>query len=209
MGARYCNWLHNGKATNREAFENGAYDTSTFTTNANTTINDQRTHSPEARFWIPTLDEAIKASYYDPNRHGEGKEGYWLYPGRSDEQPYSEFPWNGGETNGGTWAGDDLRFMDVGSYPTVQSPWGLLDTSGGLGEYTEGIAQNRSRLSLGSRRYDQFPEDFDLLAAHFRFTNVNGHFGGFRMASSVPGTSTIVSLFTVLFLVRSPSRRVR
>src|SRR5690606_2002585 len=29
--ARYVNWLHNGKGAEREAFESGVYDTSTFT----------------------------------------------------------------------------------------------------------------------------------------------------------------------------------
>lgn len=115
MAARYCNWPTNGKRPERDAFENGAYDTSTFTTNSAGTFNDQRTHTPGASFWIPTVDEWIKAAYYDPNRYGNGVEGYWLYNNQSNTAPIYNAPWNGGESNGGIWEGDDWRYYDVAS----------------------------------------------------------------------------------------------
>lgn len=70
--ARYCNWLHNGKVNEPWAFEDGAYDTSTFGTNPDGTITDQPRHHPDAKFWIPTHDEWVKAAYYDPHRYGKG-----------------------------------------------------------------------------------------------------------------------------------------
>lgn len=82
--AQYCNWLHNEKATTLEAIGNGAYDASTFVTNPNGTFGDQWTHNPGAKFWIPTLDEWIKAVHYDPARNGPGQGGWWLYPHGSD-----------------------------------------------------------------------------------------------------------------------------
>lgn len=48
--ARYVNWLHNDKRPEREAFEQGVYDTSTFTQNPDGSYNDQLTRSPGARF---------------------------------------------------------------------------------------------------------------------------------------------------------------
>ena len=77
--AKFSNWLHNDKASSIAALQDGAYDTSTFTTNPNQTFNDQLTHHPVAKFWIPTLDEWIKAAHYDPNRYGPGEGGYWEY----------------------------------------------------------------------------------------------------------------------------------
>ncbi len=129
--ARYCNWLHNGKAGDQWAFEDGAYDTSTFGTNPDGTITDQPTRHPDARFWIPTQDEWVKAAHYDPNRYGEGLEGYWLYPDAGQEPLISGYPWEGGETDAGIEIKPGYTYLDVGSYPDVRSPWGLLDLSGG------------------------------------------------------------------------------
>lgn len=52
--ARWCNWLHNDRADRADAFETGAYDTSTFVTTPAGIALDQLTRSPSARFWIPS-----------------------------------------------------------------------------------------------------------------------------------------------------------
>jgi formylglycine-generating enzyme required for sulfatase activity len=135
--ARYCNWLHNDKAPGQWAFETGVYDTSTFTFNDDGSANHQRTRSPGARYWIPTFDEWVKAAYYDPDRYGDGIEGYWHYGNGSDTRPIGALaPDEGGEQNAGDIG--DFRFpFDVGSFAPVQSPWGLMDVSGGVEEWTE------------------------------------------------------------------------
>lgn len=79
--AVYCNWLHNGKSSDPSAFASGAYDISTFRDNGEIYL-DQAEHSPGALYWIPTLDERMKATHYDPNKDGDG--GWWLYPNGSD-----------------------------------------------------------------------------------------------------------------------------
>ncbi|NUQ51784.1 MAG: SUMF1/EgtB/PvdO family nonheme iron enzyme [Phycisphaerales bacterium] len=188
MAARYCNWLQNGKRPERDAFENGAYDTSTFTTNSDGTFNDQRTHTAGASFWIPTVDEWIKAAYYDPNRYGDGVEGYWLYNNQSNAAPIYNAPWNGGESNGGTWEGDDLRYFDVASYPHTKSTWALYDLSGGVMEYTEGMLRAEARGAYGSDRYQQFPEYSDLIADYHLNASPDVAFAGFRIASVVPSS---------------------
>lgn len=80
VSAMYCNWLHNGKQNTLESLQSGAYDVSTFHTNPDGTFTDQITRSPGATFWIPSLDEWIKAVHYDPNRYGPGKGGWWESP---------------------------------------------------------------------------------------------------------------------------------
>ncbi len=117
FAARFCNWLHNDQSLTQGAFESGAYDTSTFTTNPDGTINDQAVRSPGARFWIPSENEWIKATYYDPNRYGPGQDGYWLQPAGHTEPLISGDPDQGGETSAGT----TLFAIPVGLYATRMS----------------------------------------------------------------------------------------
>ena len=59
--AMFCNWLHNGKSSALSAIEHGAYDASTWGDDGRW-FTDDPTHLPGARFWIPTLDEALQAT---------------------------------------------------------------------------------------------------------------------------------------------------
>ena len=140
QAARFCNWLHNGKINEEWAFLSGVYDTSTFTQNEDGSFNDDYTVLPGARYWIPNLDEYLKATYYDPNRWDTARGGWWEMPNGSNEMPRAGFAdsvgvRDGPETNAGlgspfTWWG----LLSSGFYPQAQSPWGLLDTSGGVEE---------------------------------------------------------------------------
>lgn len=166
--AMYCNWLHNDRAVTREAFMGGAYDVSTFGYVNGNHFTDQLTHTPGARFWIPTMDQVMASQHYDPNRHGPGQGGYWEYNITQDTRPTYGAPgsivngrvaqanssWLGpGDTPGGPWS------TPLGSYWDVaQSPWGLLDTAGGAGEWLETSIDlgggNRVRLFHGSAAAD-------------------------------------------------------
>lgn len=205
MAARYCNWLQNGKVAEQWAFETGAYDTSTFGRNPDGTFTDQLTHNADAQFWIPTYDEWVKALYYDPNKYGQGQEGYWAYPHANDSEPISGLPQDGGETNAGILWSEELMFMDVGSYPDVQSPWGLLDGSGGQREWSETAFDAYSRIMDGSRfgMGNAFPY-YDLLD-FWGFVDPDAHFG-FRVASQVPSPASVLLLTCPFNLCR---RRVR
>ena len=186
--ARYCNWLHNGQVNEEWAFEDGAYDASTFYQDDQGNWHDQRAHHPGARYWIPTLSEWVKGAYYDPDRYGPGQEGYWTYPDGGEDILISGYPIDGGETNAGI-TGLEMMDMDVGSYPHVQSPWGLLDASGGAREWTEtaGTSQPLTRYTKGSRA--GWPPDFywidDLIDSIGPAIPANGG-GGIRLASPVP-----------------------
>lgn len=138
--AMLCNWLHNGKSSDLSAIEDGAYDTSTFTRNSDGSFNDQLTRHPDARYWIPTLDEWEKAAHYDPNRYGDGLGGWWEYPNASDSALISGSPGEGQTSAGLREAGRDIP---LGAYSDVQSPWGLFDVSGGTMEWTEESTSDR------------------------------------------------------------------
>ncbi|MCC6428067.1 MAG: SUMF1/EgtB/PvdO family nonheme iron enzyme [Phycisphaerales bacterium] len=160
MAARFCNWLHNGKSSEASAFESGVYDTSTFGKDENNFYTDQSSPSPGAKYWMPSWDEWVKAAYYDPRKGGENSPGYWSFPVSSDIAPVSGLPEENGQTNAGSYFWDEqYGFLDVGSYPTVQSPWGLLDASGSLSEWTGSWASsegNFTRKVSGSSLFDQY-----------------------------------------------------
>ncbi len=192
MAARYCNWLHNHKEQTKEAFAKGAYDTSTFTVNLDGTYNDQPTRSPGARYWIPSLDEWLKGVYYDRTlNHGHG--GWWWHPGSSDEPLEAGFPWEHGQTNGSLFTGPPppIEAIEAGAYPWIQSPWGLLDASGGMREWTEefGNSNHSWRITKGSSFFsDGFSYQWEdgiltVLSAVAWHTAMEG----VRLASAVPG----------------------
>ncbi|MEM6733501.1 MAG: SUMF1/EgtB/PvdO family nonheme iron enzyme [Myxococcota bacterium] len=136
--ALFVNWLHNDKKPVPESFQSGAYDISTFGSLGGGQFSDQSTRSPGARYWIPSHDEWLKAAHWDPNKEGPGEGGWWLYSDGSDTQPEPGLPGEG-ETSAGLDVGDFTAFsVPLKSYPETQSPWGLLDLSGGAPEWTEG-----------------------------------------------------------------------
>jgi formylglycine-generating enzyme required for sulfatase activity len=196
FAARFCNWLHHNKAGNREAFENGAYDASTFVGSVETGWPIPADRSPGARYWLPTLDEWTKAVYYDPNRYGPGQEGYWKRPNGQDRPLIPGFPEEGGQTSAGIPLppdGSPPRPIPVGAYPDVQSPWGLLDASGTVGEWMgDGPNQINYRYGKGSLAFLPYDNDrsdkIDTLGAGL------AHLGGagFRVASIVPAPSVFV-----------------
>ncbi len=185
MAARFTNWLSNGKSNDASAFENGAYDTSTFGRNPDATFTDQLEHTPGAAFWIPTYDEWVKGMHYDPNRYGQGEEGYWRYPHSSDSEPLSGLPDDGGETNAGLTWGQDGWFMDAGSYPDVQSPWGLLDGSGGAREWTETAFDSMYRFIDGSEFGEGNGFQVRDLIEQWSIAFPEGYYG-FRIAGVIP-----------------------
>lgn len=152
--AMFANWLHNGQGAGIEAFQNGAYDISTFRPMpGDLAPRGQETHNTGARFWIPTTDELLKAGFWDPNRYGEDEGGWWEQPNASDTQLIPGRPELGGQTNGGSeteWPAGQERPIESGLYPDVQSPWGLIDVSGGAAEWTENLYRPTNLLS--SRR---------------------------------------------------------
>ncbi len=139
MAAIYCNWLHNDKALTRDAFLTGAYNVSTFgyTGPNGDQFTDQAARSPGARYFIPTWDEWLKATHFDPNRFGQGQPGWWSFANmRETVTPIGlPPPFGTGEAN----AGSGSAGIPLGSYVNIMSPWGLYDTAGGMSEWTESI----------------------------------------------------------------------
>jgi formylglycine-generating enzyme required for sulfatase activity len=221
--AIYCNWLHHGKSLDRSAFLSGAYEVSTFAYIGDTSMfTDQLTRSPGARYWIPSLDEWVKAAHYDPSKqNSDGTTGgYWRY-GNSSDSPFVLGPpgvlVNGVPATANTgWRSDQFPGYDpfsvpLGAYANVASPWGLLDVAGGTSEWTEDWAQApdesfpRWRMLEGSSRYyGSFSGDrVDRSHAGRDPTDFNEE-NGFRIAASVPapGVSLGIALLGCTLLRR-------
>jgi len=208
--ARYVNWLHNGQGTDLEDFETGVYDTSTFGIDPVTgQRTDQIARSPGATFFLPTIHEWTKAAHYDPDRYGPGQEGYWLYPGASDDPLVGGPPGtSGAETSAGiAFDHPEYRRLDVGLYPDVTGPWGLLDVSGGEEEVTESISDfvRRNRFGAGTNTAALDLSLQDRLDWYVQARPENTI--GFRIAGVVPAPSG--SLILAMAAMVSGVRRRR
>lgn len=196
MSARYCNWLHNGKSSEAWAFESGVYDTSTFYYDG--TYHHQTTPSPGAKFWIPSLDEWVKAVYYDPNRDGPGQGGYWRFPNSSNTPLRMGLPQDGGETIGDLlWQDDPARGLggwDLWQYPGVRTPWGLVDVSATVEDYTgTRLFTAGSVAALGSLAGTAYYAVYDQVGFN-NGPSLVGSWGGLRIASDVPGPGCSIGM---------------
>jgi hypothetical protein len=196
--ARYANWLHNGAPADAaelswDTFHTGAY---TFTEQSFTsTRGSPFTRNEDARFWLPGLDEYIKAAYYDPNRYGEGQEGYWPYPNGSETPPAFGPPGEGG------WGyGDDdteAERLTVGRYPDTVSPWGLLDVVGTSREWVEtpkGLLLLNGELVAIDRTLVGNTFSFPGLIDDWMSAGEAGNIAAFRLATIVPAPGAAAPL---------------
>lgn len=206
QAALLCNWLHNERGTTPSAFINGAYDVSTFTPEvAFPTFNDQAAHAPGARYWIPTLDEYMKAVHFDPNANG-GAGRWWQQPNGSDTPLiYAPPPSFGGDGTGQANAGFRLPGaaqyrIPLGAYPDVRSPFGVLDAAGGTAEWLEDIrtVDTMQRLTEGSSWGSTARIGADVAWGYGTdYVHLLDTAQGFRLASNIPEPSSALVL-TVL-----------
>jgi hypothetical protein len=202
-----CNWLDHNKASNREAFLSGSYDVSTFGYNGNI-FTDQAARSPGAQYFLPTWDELLKASHYDPNRFGPGQGGWWTYNNGTDTPLVGGPPpsmGGNGQANFGFSGPPNPFSIPLGAYLT-QSPWGLFDTAGGTSEWTESI-----RTIGGGIRFRYHDGSYwnsdpgygiadSIYAAADEFPSVSTYNLGFRIAAVVPSpASSMILAASALF----------
>jgi sulfatase modifying factor 1 len=191
--AMYCNWLHNDKSTDLSAFMNGAYDVSTFGYTGNI-FTDQAAHHPNARYWIPTWDEWLKAAHFDPHRHGTNQPGWWTYSTNSDTEPIGGPPGIGQANTG--FSSPNPFGIPLGAY-NVTSPWGLYDVAGATTEWTEEVFTLpeglRFRVLDGSWWWDGGPGNDRIGSiSAAEFPNIATFDFGFRIASAVPAPGTLL-----------------
>jgi sulfatase modifying factor 1 len=209
--AMYCNWLHNNKGSSLSSFLSGAY-TLDGTTNNSLPFASRE---PGARYWLPSEDEWVKASYFDPSRDGPNQPGYWQYPNGTNTPLTPGQPGTGAQTSGGVLLSFEFPLRpEVGAYTNTVSPWGLLDVSGGWREWTDtgafsggSVGEWYGYRELGSRYGDLLITDVtdrlgNYLYGSFLSTN------GIRLASSVPSVGASSVFFTAVALTLVRRRKV-
>ena len=212
--AMYCNWLHNGKQATWESVQSGAYDASTFFTDSSGNFTDQATRSPGAKYWIPSLDEWIKAAHFDPDAEDPEHPGtgrWWEYSNSSDDPLTPGEPGYGGETSSVPTQPTEhyANWFDIplGAYPDVLTPWGLLDASGGASEWTEeiftlGPGPRFRGLDGGEAGGSPFTPSLDVIWNMNSVSPTTGT-GGLRIASAIPGPgASVVLAFGALAFAR-------
>lgn len=207
QAAMYCNWLCNDKGTTDAAIANGAYDTSTFGFAPNPddpdgpmVMTDQLAHNPDARFWIPTLDEWIKAVHYDPDKRGEGQGGWWLYPNASDDTPLISGLPGIGETSAGYFDPDEAHLrIPLGAYPDQLTPWGLLDASGGASEWLEdrGFGSSYRRIDGSYADEDEIYARRDMVGSTNSIPIIGNSHSGLRIAAAAIPTPATAWYFAI------------
>ncbi len=191
--ARFCNWLHNDKSTDLSAIANGAYDASTFGY-VSSAFTDQFTRNPDARYWIPSLDERMKAVYYDPNQPNNGQNGWFTFGVNGTNTPPRYGPPGVGDANANFDAGSFT--IPLGAYPHMVSPWGLLDAAGATTEWTETVftidATPTYRLFAGSDWQTGGIARDSIFAVGGSFPTDNRFILGLRVAAAVPNNSVLL-----------------
>lgn len=180
--ARFCNFLHNG-ATNGASTETGAYT-------LNGATNGIILKNPQATWWIPSLNEFYKASYYK----GQGtNSGYWLFPTRSDTTPVAQANPSGASANSANYGNvrpSNDRLTPVGSYSASAGPYGTFDQGGNLSEWNDAVNEAGRGLRggyWGSDGASMLSEVNSTLSP-----NLEGNDVGFRIAARESASMVIV-----------------
>ena len=131
---RLANWLHNLATALTDEIDTGAYDVGAEPQDG---LNASR--SPQAGFFVPTLDEWYKAAYF---KRGTKKGGYWRYPTATNDPllPRSSAPLKQGMPQGSEMTANfgkksaDAGVVDVGSSGAA-SAYGAFDMGGNAAEW--------------------------------------------------------------------------
>src|SRR5690606_11531585 len=125
---------------------------------------------------------------------------WWDYPYGEDSEPIPGLPGDPGAQTSAGGVGSlehPATLIPLGSYPDAQTPWSLLDASGGASEWTEEWNGFYARTVDGSRASNS-SVDLDVIWS-VSASSVDGS-GGLRVASAVPGPGCGIVLAALVFI---------
>jgi sulfatase modifying factor 1 len=228
--ARFVNWLQNGQPTGPQTAattEDGTYALNGATSNLELSTVARKV---DAKWFLPTESEWYKAAYYQPAAQGGDVDGYWAYPMRTNDEPYSDQP--PGATPDNTRVGNFVSFggpagqyndgfaqtdstttdpaqnylTDVGAYLFSPSFYGTFDQDGNVQEWNETPINGVSFQGHGARGGDwsRVLNPASVITGWESRAEIN--FLGFRVASAVPEPSAMLRVLvaTVCFNFRKP-----
>jgi formylglycine-generating enzyme len=216
---RFTNWLHNGQGNS--STETGAYTLLGAGGNYMTV-----TRNPGANWWIPSLDEWVKAAYH---KNDGVLAHYWQYPTSSDTIPFSDEP-PGDDApeqsntanftrtdslangyNDGSAVGGPLFLSQVGAYTSSVSPYGTYDQGGNVAEWIEDFAPGNpspgeTRGLVGGAYNGSFVGLGRTASPGTLSAGEIGDNFGFRVAAAIP-EPTGMAMFTIVVFVAACSAR--
>ncbi|HDZ22468.1 MAG TPA: hypothetical protein ENH80_12145, partial [Phycisphaerae bacterium] len=129
QAARFANWMHNGQLAG--ATETGAYTINGAITDADLAAVALAGREADAAFFLPSLDEWVKAAYY-----GAGTDTFYDYPTSSDTAPTPAV--SGAGSNLAVLGGSGATLpIAPGTLTGTTSPYGAFDMAGNVNEYIE------------------------------------------------------------------------
>jgi hypothetical protein len=216
--------LHNGQPTGAQG--PGTTETGAYTLNGATSNEDLLavTRNPGATWFLPTENEWYKAAYYQPAALGGDLDSYWLYPMKTNSEPYSDQP--PGTTPTNTRVGNFYKYDDaangyddgyavtgspnfsnfqnyltnMGSYTSSPSFYGTFDQGGNVAEWNE-TGQRGGSWAFDSGRLQS---SFSFIGRSAVNSDVDS---GFRVASAIPEPSAFSLVAAALGLCTSRRRR--
>ena len=171
---RFINWLNGGDT------ESGAYLLTGLQSPGLRTL----TRQPEAKYWMPTVNEWYKAAYYrgpDSDILPVYGTNYSLYPMGGFAINRNSPPGDENSANYGGQGTPNPRPRPVGSYINAASYYGTFDQGGNLGEWYEGSFEK----TLGGGFLNSGEEELDSIAPTSNFLSNAGPTWtvGFRIAA--------------------------
>lgn len=212
---RFTNWLGNGQPTGSQGpgtTETGAYTLDGYTG----TLGGDIVRNPGATWALPTDEEWYKAAFYK----GGGKNaGYWDYPTRSDTAPTNILD-PAGKNNanfydlyhtgtGGYCIGDPYYLTLVDAFAGSPGPYGTLDQTGNVSEWSETIHQQYS----DSTNRGMFGNGFEsglsgaINSGNGIFTTLEAGDTGFRVVEVPEPTCTTIVLLGSWALFRRRTKK--
>lgn len=200
--ARFVNWL------NEREGEQPAYNFTTGGVNDNISLWDSASawqnggenlyRHKNARYFLPSWDEYLKACYYDPNHGGVDVPGYWKYPQGISTAPTAVPSGTSPGTAVYNQSGTDLddQRAPVDNCGGV-SPYGCMGMGGNSYEYLE-TSSNFSNDSGSAQRIlnggtattkQTFALAYMSIGGYLPYSpGLNPATGGFRIARAPVGT---------------------
>ena len=201
--ARFANWMHNG------AVEGAGTETGAYALNGATWGVIPK--NADARWWIPSDSEWVKAAFYDPSLNA-GVGGYYVYPTRSDAPPGNIIGADANQANfyNGVYSvtqSTDFSYAvnylsEAGVFTGSASAYGTYDQGGNLSEWTDGILGGTWRTLRGGAWSDSAAK----LQASSRVgldPNNAQNYTGFRLAAlptapfSAPGSTNTNAILVI------------
>jgi formylglycine-generating enzyme required for sulfatase activity len=170
---RFANWMHNGQGNGDT--ESGAYtlvNSDPQFPNSTPLNSNSITRNPGALWFLPDENEWYKAAYYNP-----AAGTYFDYATASDTVPLPLPP--PGNSNSAHYS--NFQTIPVGGHPNSLSPYGTLDQTGNVKEWTETEAFI-GRITRGGSIQDSIGlAAFNRVSSNFE-TDVRPDLG-FRLAT--------------------------